>query len=233
MKKKWSKALTISIVINILLVAAVGVLVLNKMGVLTRSSLGTTGYSYLSNPQYEANLSMFRIIDGDADVIFAGDSITALGRFSEFFPETIVMNRGIGSDTTEGLYNRIDEVISHHPKKLFIMIGINDMEKKIPVEESMKYYEMIISDIQQNIPGCKIYVESVLPTGTIDLSKIENYNTSLYELCSKKDVEYIDLYNLFLTNQEPNYNLFSEDKVHLNGNGYSIWIETVNEYVSE
>ena len=113
------------------------------------------------------------------------------------------------------------------------MIGINDMGKKIPIKESMKYYEMIITEIQKKIPGCKIYAESVLPTGTIDLSKIESYNISLHELCNKKDIGYIDLYNLFIINEEPNYDLFSKDKVHLNGNGYRIWINTVTEYIGE
>lgn len=61
---------------------------------MTRTTIGS--YSYSDNPQYDANLTMFKFIDGDADVVFSGDSITANGRFSEFFPEENVMNRGIG-----------------------------------------------------------------------------------------------------------------------------------------
>ena len=231
MDKKRNRALIISIIINVLLALMALILILNKVGLLTRTSIVGEKYSYLSNSQYEANLSMFSIIGGDADIIFAGDSITAYGRFSEFFPEKKVMNRGIGSDTTEGLYNRMDEILSHNPKSIFIMIGINDMARNIQEDEAIRYYGMILSEIQEKNPECKIYVESVLPTRTIDLNVIQSYNNALNALCEDMNVEYIDLYSAFITDGEPNDEMFSADKVHLNGNGYKEWINEVRPMI--
>lgn len=57
MKKKqnYNKTLIASLSLNVILAALALVLVLNKLGVLTRESVGVTNYSYLNNPQYEAN----------------------------------------------------------------------------------------------------------------------------------------------------------------------------------
>lgn len=231
MKSIYKRTLIVSIVLNILLLAVTAVLLLNKLGYLTRESVGMTEYSYLDNPQYEANLSMFSLIDGDADVVFAGDSITAYGRFSEFFPKTVVMNRGVGGDTAEGLYNRIDEVLSHHPKKIFIMIGINDIARGITKEESLQYYELIISEIGNKLPDCEIYVQSILPTMSDNLNTISDRNAFIEKMCEELEVEYINLYDLYLTDGKANDSLLSSDGVHLNGNGYKIWIDTVKELV--
>lgn len=233
MKRIHNKALIISVVINIILTMAVVVLVLNKLGIITRSSVSDAENSYLNNPQYDANLTMFSLISGDAEVIFAGDSITAFGRFSEFFPSYKVMNRGIGSDTTEGLYNRMDELLSHHPQKVFIMIGINDIARGVSKEDSLKYYEMIISQIKGKMPNCEIYVQSILPTLSDNLDVIVERNDAISKMCKENSIEYINLYDLFLKDDMANPELLSKDGVHLNGRGYRVWIDNVKDYLNE
>lgn len=227
--KKSNKILMFSIVLNVLLLALTAVLILNKFGILTRTTIGS--YSYSDNPQYDANLTMFKFIDGDADVVFAGDSITANGRFSEFFPEANVMNRGIGSDTTERLYYRLDEIISRKPKKLFIMVGINDIARNMSKEDSLKYYELIISEVSKELPDCEIYVQSILPTVLDNYSIIRERNESIKKMCEEHGIKYINLYDKFLIGGKTDDGLLSADGVHLNGNGYSIWIDAVKEYV--
>lgn len=223
------KMLIASVSVNIILALAVAILILNKYGILTRSSVGE--YSYLSNPQYDAYLSTFELYDDKTDVVFAGDSITARGRFDEFFPNASLLNRGIGSDTTEGLFNRMDEILSHNPKKIFIMIGINDLGNGISQETSMEYYEKIIKMIKTESPNCEMFVESVLPTTTIDLDKIVQFNSELKALCENEGIDYIDLYSLFFDNGAIDTELISADGVHLNGKGYSKWITAINDYV--
>jgi lysophospholipase L1-like esterase len=36
-------------------------------------------------------------------------------------------------DTSEGVLNRLDEVIGRHPKIVFLMIGGNDLQMGVPV----------------------------------------------------------------------------------------------------
>ncbi len=56
---------------------------------------------------------MYEMNTKETDIIFLGDSITLQGDFGEFFSDKRVPNRGIGNDTSEGVLNRLDEVVSH------------------------------------------------------------------------------------------------------------------------
>lgn len=219
----------VSIVVNIVLAALVTVLLLNKSGLLSQESVSE--YTYTSNPQYEACLSTFELYKGDADIIFAGDSITAKCNFEEFFPDVNSINRGIGSDITEGLYNRMDEILSHKPKKIFIMVGINDIGNGVPEQTSMSYYRKIIEMIKSVDTECDIYIESVLPTTQLDLKQIAHFNSELESICKSENVEYIDLFSDFLSGGSTDTNLISADGVHLNGKGYSKLIASIGDYL--
>lgn len=191
---------------------------------------GETTYNYLSNTQYNAYLSMFNLNSSDADVVFIGDSITARGVYNEFFPDKLILNRGIGSDIDEGVYNRIDEVLSHHPKQIYIMVGINDIAKGIPLDDYLFFYIKTIEQILLQSPTCDIFVESILPTNTEDMSQIRLFNSKVKEMCEKNRIEYINLFDLFLDDDgQPNEQLLSEDRIHLNGAGYKIIIEEISK----
>lgn len=62
---------------------------------------------------------MFNLNKTGSEIIFLGDSITARGRFEEFFPGIFLLNRGIGSDTSKGVLNRISEVIGRNQGRFF------------------------------------------------------------------------------------------------------------------
>lgn len=100
------------------------------------------------------------------------------------------------------------------------------------MEESFDNYKRIIEKIKKRNPDCKLYVESILPTATIDLDVIEYYNSVLYDICNAEGVYYIDLYNEYLIEDKVNADLFSTDGIHLNGKGYKVWIEMINKFVN-
>ena len=144
------------------------------------------------------------------------------------------MNRGIGSDTVEGLYNRIGEIVSHHPQKVFIMIGINDIEHYLTTVKFIDYYQKIIYELKKYLPDSKIYVQDILPAKTVDLKAVKAYNNAIRKMCYEKNVHYIGLYNLFVLsakNEKIDDNLLSKDGMHLNGNGYKIWLDSIRKVI--
>ena len=192
------------------------------------------GYSYLSNPQYNANETMFELYKGKADIIFAGDSYTMYGHFDELLDtKASILNRGIGSDTAEGLYNRIDEIISHDPSKIFILIGANDLSR-VPLADTLHFYNLIIDKIRETIPACEIYVQSVPPSTAIRdfyKEKIE-MNKALEQLAEKRKCTWIDLYlRFFDENDNVIEDYISDDGVHLTGKGYAVWIDAIKPYI--
>jgi len=53
-------------------------------------------------------------------LVFLGDSITDEGEWDKLFPNLSTENRGIGGDSTLGLLNRLDQVITLQPSQIFL-----------------------------------------------------------------------------------------------------------------
>ena len=192
-------------------------------------------FQYTDNASYIQRKTQFELMpERITDIVFLGDSITARFEWQEYFSDLTVANRGIDSDVTEGVLNRLDTVENQHPKKIFLMIGINDIMHKLPLDTSMQNYKKILTQLSETLPECKIYVQSVLPVNTstgIDNSDVSAFNTELRQLCSDLALPYIDLYSLMVT--EDNNFTYTVDGVHPTGEGYAIWMDGIREYVYE
>jgi len=57
-------------------------------------------------------------------------------------------------------------------------------------------------------------------------------NDYLIEQCKMKSIQYIDV-NKGLTENNILLNKYSNDGVHLNGDGYMIWKDTISPYISK
>lgn len=190
-----------------------------------------TSYDYTKNAQYTQRQTLFELLpDTQADIVFAGDSITARCEWQEFFPEKIVLNRGIDSDVSEGLLNRLDVIIDAQPGKLYLMIGINDIRQKIPLNTTISNYEKIVQTLLEELPDTTLYVQSIIPVGKntgMDANEILAANEELKALCEKYGVAYIDLHSLLEDDAHWLPEAYSIDGVHLTGEGYRIWIDTI------
>lgn len=99
-----------------------------------------------------------------ADIAFVGDSLTERCEWGEYFPNQKVVNRGIGSDTTDGVLHRLDTVVNVNPRKIYLMVGINDLSQDVKQEQIVENYNGILTQLKQSLPNTEIIVESVLPT---------------------------------------------------------------------
>lgn len=173
---------------------------------------------------------------GKGKIVFLGDSITDICEWSELLNNPDILNRGVSGDTTTGTLNRLGEVIRLKPRKIFIMLGINDIGKCRDTAVIIKDYGNIISTLKDDLPDTKIYVQSVLPINK-DIFKthtkeeeITRFNTALKQLCEKSRVEYINLYPHFIAGGDKLNPDYTTGGLHLNGKGYAVWREVVKEY---
>ncbi len=191
-------------------------------------------YSYEDNAQYAQRESLFEICPvRKTDIVFVGDSITARGEWQEFFPEQIVLNRGIDSDVTEGVLNRLSVITKAQPEKIFLMIGINDLRQGIPFETTIDYYEQILDNLTAALPDCEIYAQSILPVHSstgIPNTDVQALNASIQELAKKHHITYIDIYSLLADENNNLPTAYSIDGVHMTGEAYDIWIEALKPY---
>ena len=186
----------------------------------------------LNSHLYQTKMSVFNsmsIVEGS--IIFLGDSITEFCNWSELFGKNNIINRGISGDTLDGLLYRVDEVIERKPKKIFLMIGINDLGKGKNVNQILEKYTILIKKIHTNLPETIIYIQSVLPAKrkTLRNTDIKNINIGLIKIANKYNKNYIDLYSSFLSKNNELNDAYSLDGLHLNGKGYQLWKQIIKK----
>ncbi len=194
--------------------------------------VSVSNYDYNTNYQYSARLTQFQLYDGKTDIVFAGDSITEKGNWNELFAGINCIDRGIGSDTTEGLLNRLDEIMKHDPEKIFILIGINDLSVGISADEICSNMSLIVEKISEMSPNTRIYIESVLPAKDIEQGQIDMINKIYESICAENiSATYIDISPVF--NMQGGGYYYSGDGIHLNGEGYKEIVQRISKYVYE
>lgn len=176
--------------------------------------------------------------DTENEIIFLGNSITDGCEWAELFQNPNVKNRGIGGDDTDGILERLDEVTSSKPAKIFIMVGTNDLATGKSVEHIIGNYKKIIANIRQTSPRTKIYIQSELPTDdaihyTRKNSDLMAINIQLKEIARENNLTFIDLFSLFANDQNKMNPKYSLDGLHINGKGYLIWKRAIQNYVNE
>ncbi len=174
------------------------------------------------------------------DVVFAGDSIIERCEWAEIYPEYSVKNRGVGGDVISGLTARMKLISYTKPKKIFILIGVNDLINGTDPQTVSDRYRTLMDTIAENLPETKVYFYSLLPvtrafedTGYVYNSRIESTNEDLKALCEEKGYTYIDLYNVLKGDDGYLSEEDSKDGLHISGTGYKKFKETTDSYLAE
>jgi lysophospholipase L1-like esterase len=171
-------------------------------------------------------------------IIFLGNSITEGGNWAKLTGDNSIINRGIGGDITYGMLKRLNDVIKRKPSKLFILIGINDIGKDIPDEAIANNYVKIIKRVQAGSPETKIYVQSILPLNPAIPNFPQHYdkqdhvvhtNQLLREVVKLTNTQFINLFPLFLDDQQYLDKKYTFDGLHLNAQGYEVWVKYLKD----
>lgn len=242
MNIKTNTLLNASILFNLLFVCLIIIFIYRRGGVgfiyQKMDNLLRNKFQYNASVYYHHKTSQFKLLkSSDTDIIFLGDSITDEGEWSELFNNKKIKNRGISGDTTEGISNRIDQILAAKPQKIFLMIGINDLrEKHKPIENALKSYKTILVQIKTESPKTKVFIQSLLPVNNqkkylYDNNLIIQFNLALQKLAKDFDCEYIDIFSHLADSDSQLDNKYTLDGIHLNGQAYLKWKEVIRKYI--
>lgn len=175
------------------------------------------------------------------DYVFFGDSITYRGDWSYFYPNATLINSGINGDRTQDLLNRLKgDVYFYHPKKIIILVGVNDIAHQIDEKITVDNMDKIISRIKTNLPDTKIYLESIYPANNMFFAKkkykitnsnIMKMNNNYKEIAEKYGITYIDVYSHLIDEKGDLKQIYSKDGLHLSQQGYTAVTEVLNQYI--
>ena len=170
------------------------------------------------------------------DVLFYGDSLTAGGNFGDFFPDLHVVNLGINGATLEDLTEWVPRVSAHHPDKIFVMAGGNNLEAG-NAEECAALFLGLLDALREACPYAEIYVESMLPADKAIASRanrpnrvVRDYNRRIEELAEEYGLPYLDIYPAYEDHGGLNSEL-TEDGIHLKADAFGPWAEIVRPYL--
>lgn len=171
-----------------------------------------------------------------AEIVMLGDSITHGVNWNELMDKNVIVNRGIGGDITKGFLNRMENIIEINPKKVFLMGGLNDINRNIPISKIYRNYINIIEKLKENhitplIQSTLYTAKSKANTREVYLNKkIKILNEKLQNYAAEKNIEFIDL-NKHLSENETLKNKYTLDGYHLNAQGYSLWRDELKGYM--
>jgi lysophospholipase L1-like esterase len=171
-------------------------------------------------------------------VVFAGDSITEGYPLFELFPRIFPLyNRGIGGITAVELLENINiHILDLKPKKLFLLIGTNDLGKGASVEDTAEAINKICVKVINTYPETKINLISVYPVDnsreagrTIQgpPTRTNDAIRRLNQILQKDSVgivgcEYVDIHSLLVNKDGNILEACSTDGIHLSIDGYQV-----------
>lgn len=203
----------------------------------TAAAFAQSDYNYQKRSLFEA------LPIHSSDIVFLGNSITDGCEWAELFDNRHIKNRGISADRSGWLLDRLDPIVSGHPKKLFLLIGTNDLAAGIAPEEVAANVEKLLDRFRTESPWTKIYVQSIFPVNGEDLggkpkkhwergSEIIETNRLLEALCQdRKNVTYVDVYSVLVDDRGLLDRRYTNDGLHLLAPGYMAWKTAIEKFV--
>lgn len=179
-------------------------------------------------------------------IVFLGDSLTEFYQVDEFFHKYQVYNRGIASDTTDGVLSRLeDNVIVMEPIKIFLQIGTNDYNEGKNNDYIFNNINKILTILKERLPNTKLYLISLYPvnkrvkiysrffTGKRKNSNIQTLNLRLQEYYKNSDITFIDVYQHLIDENQSLKKEYSVEGLHISYLGYTVITNALSPYIEE
>ena len=177
------------------------------------------------------------------NILFIGNSITDMHCWPEVFVTSNgdylpIVNRGNSGTYSTEQSDNLESYINGKPKKVFMMIGTNDIATSgglnFSPEQVLAYVKSIVTRIHARSPQTKVYLYSILKNKTgnrVEATWLKANELTKAYADATEGVTYIDLYDKLAN--VANGGAWSYDNLHLTAGAYQAWAETICQYLAE
>ena len=177
------------------------------------------------------------------NILFIGNSITDMHCWPEVFVTSNgdylpIVNRGNSGTYSTEQSDNLESYINGKPKKVFMMIGTNDIATSgglnFSPEQVLAYVKSIVTRIHARSPQTKIYLYSILKNRTgnrVEATWLKANELTKAYADATEGVTYIDLYDKLAGVADGGQ--WSYDNLHLTAGAYQAWAETICQYLQE
>ena len=193
-----------------------------------------------------------RAKQGNADLLFIGDSITqgweapapkgwegpgAKDIWAKYYGSRNAVNLGIGGDQTQHVLWRLENgnIDGIHPKAAVIMIGTNNSHGN-SAQEIADGITAIVHKLHDKLPDTKVLLLAVFPRGQSpnpQREKLTQTNSLIAGLADNKQVFFLDIGPNLMNPDGTIYKEIMPDFLHLSPKGYEIWATSIEAKLKE
>ena len=161
-------------------------------------------------------------------VLFVGSSSIRLWDLDAHFPKIDAINRGFGGSQLSDVVHYTDRIVlPYEPRLIVLYAGDNDIAAGKSPEQVFQDFQQFVNRVRARQPGTKIAFIAIKPSlkrwPLID--KIRDANARIERMCREDDrLTFVDIDAPMLgPDGKPRPELFREDGLHLNEDGYRLW----------
>ena len=218
---------------------------MKKLLTLIVCALLSTATIFADEPFRNHRFDSFKVLEPNGEsIVFIGNSITDMHCWPEAFKTSDgnylpIVNRGNSGTYSTEQSDNIESYINGKPKKVFMMIGTNDISTRglnFTGEQVLQYIKSMVDRIQKRSPETKIYLYCILKSnyGYREESTWLHTNELIKEYVTKTNsdkLEYVDIYDKLACVADGG--VWSYDKLHLTAAAYEIWCQSICEQLAE
>ena len=171
-------------------------------------------------------------------ILFVGSSsIRKWDDLERNFSKYVVLNRGVGGAVTNDVTYYSDQIIfPYQPRQIVIYVGENDLPAaKVNADTLLQRFRILYAKIRSELPTVPLIYISIKPSPSraAYIEKAKQTNALIKGFLAKeKNTVYVDIYPKMLGKDgQPRKELFLEDMLHMNKQGYAIWEKAIQPYL--
>lgn len=179
-----------------------------------------------------------KITDRDASqpaprdaIVFVGSSSILLWKTLEKdFPDLPVLNRGFGGSQLADSVFYFDQLVgSRHPRLVVLYAGENDLAEGRTPEMVAQDFRAFCTKLDRALPGARLLFIAIKPSPSRvkHLEAVKRANALIAADCARDPRHtFVDVFSPMLDPRgQPRPELFRADRLHMNDQGYAIWIK--------
>ena len=174
----------------------------------------------------------------DAILFLGSSSFTRWTDVAQYFPDKVIINRAFGGSRLVDLNYYTEDLLNpYSPKQIVIYCGENDIvyKDKPNAEEVFKRFKQFYNTVRTQFPKANIAYVSIKYSPSREqfwpIMKKANKKIKCF-LQWKKNANFIEINNAMKDeNGNVRKDIFVEDMLHLNSDGYKIWTKVMYPYL--
>jgi lysophospholipase L1-like esterase len=193
------------------------------------------------NPgRYAASIETFTTWDNKNSFpananLFVGSSSVRTWPTAMAFPGKPIINRGFGGAELSDVVHYYDQVIGKYsPGKIFLYAGDNDIGNGKTAEQVFEDYKALVGQLMTDLPDTRLIFISIKPSKQrwSQWPMMEQANNMVREYAANHaNLGYADLASPLLDDEGALKDVFLDDGLHLNEEGYRLWQEALAPFV--